>query len=182
MHRQRIMRRITKLWTSQNPTYGKIFSHDFILVDKEKTAIKGFIDVDDPDANDVLQKIEEGSVYEIYKFRLDGSRDQYKRVDHKFRIQLTASTEITKVIDGNATFPLRYFDFKSLKSIGTTIKGAKTIVDVIGQVTSIGPIKQVLKNHAQVSIRDIEIEDERDDKVLINIWEDYLPQIDFQKI
>lgn len=35
MHRQRIMGRIIKLWTAQNPTDGKIFSHDFILVDKE---------------------------------------------------------------------------------------------------------------------------------------------------
>lgn len=137
-------------WTAPFPTYStkpnsripapfyspksqKKYYYSWVVTNKlfsfvQKTAIEGFIDVDDPDADDVLQKIEEGSVYEIYKFKPDGSRDQYRTVDHKVRIQLTASTEITKVIDDNATFPLRYFDFKPLKTIGTTIKGAKTIV------------------------------------------------------
>ncbi|XP_078148875.1 uncharacterized protein LOC144544294 [Carex rostrata] len=85
-------------------------------------------------------------------------REGFRTVEHDARIQLTGAT---KIQNDEASFPLRYFDFKSLNSIGTTITGDRTIVDVIGQVVLIGPIKKVKKNNALVSIRDVEIEDER---------------------
>ncbi|KAF3337121.1 replication protein A DNA-binding subunit D-like isoform X2 [Carex littledalei] len=191
MYRQRIRGRITKLWTAHSATDGKKFSHDFILVDKENTAIEGFIKINDPDEDYLLQQIEEGLVYEFYKFIPTFKREGFRTIEHDARIQLTAATKITKVENDDAAFPLRFFDFKSLNSIGTTITGDKTVVDVIGQVISIGPIRRINKNSrmvnltqksGQVSLRDIEIEDERDDRVLITIWEECLPQIDFQRI
>ncbi|KAF3340165.1 replication protein A DNA-binding subunit D-like isoform X2 [Carex littledalei] len=189
MYRRRIKGRITKLWTAHSATDGKKISHDFIFVDKENTAIEGFIRISDED--NILQQVQEGLVYEFYKFIPTIKREVFRTVEHGARIQLTGATIITNVENDDAAFPLRYFNFKPLNSIGTTITGDKTVVDVIGQVVFIGPIKRVNKNSGQVSLREnsgqvslreIEIEDERDDKVLITIWEEHLPQIDFQKI
>ncbi|KAF3334509.1 Replication factor-A C terminal domain-containing protein [Carex littledalei] len=129
MYRQRIKGRITKLWTAHSATDGKKFSHDFILVDKENTAIEGFIKINDPDENYLLEQIEEGLVYEFYKFIPTFKREGFRTIEHNARIQLTAATKITKVQNDDAAFPLRFFDFKSLNSIGTTITGDKTVVE-----------------------------------------------------
>lgn len=94
----------------------------------QNTAIEGFIHINDPDADNILQQVEEGLVYEFYKFIPKIKRKGFRTVEHDTRIQLTGAMIITKIENDEAAFPLRYFDFKPLNRIGTTIAGDRTIV------------------------------------------------------
>lgn len=67
-------------------------------------------------------------MYEFFKFIPTTKREGFRTVKHDARIQLSRTTEITKVENDDEAFPLLYFDFKPLDSIRTTITGERTIV------------------------------------------------------
>lgn len=59
---------------------------------------------------------------------MDSKRKTFATVDHKFRIQLTGASKVTKIEKDNPEFPQYYFDFKPLKSIGVTIAQEKSVI------------------------------------------------------
>lgn len=87
------------------------------------TTIEGYISIKDPFANELLEQLEEGHVYGLFKFNLVKERANFKTVEYTngLRIQVTSATSITKIKEDDASFPLHYFNFKQLSDIGTLL-------------------------------------------------------------
>ncbi|XP_078179203.1 uncharacterized protein LOC144573327 [Carex rostrata] len=92
-------------------------------------------------------------------------------------MRMTKWTKARRINNLAVQPPLFYFNFKEFEDIGTTIRGSRVVIDVIGRISSIGPIEQINIQTGLIDIRDILIENIRGKTLRITVWPTFLPLI-----
>nr|CAD1840537.1 unnamed protein product [Ananas comosus var. bracteatus] len=121
--------------------YNSIISLDCLLVDEKEFSMQAIIRKQD--AEELEHQITEGKGYLIEKFSVIPNRKKFVAVDRDYMIQLTKSTQLSKVEDNSEGIP--YND--------------SILTDVVGKITAIGEITHRYIGQTLTPIRNLEIED-----------------------
>ncbi|KAF3339884.1 DNA binding protein-like protein [Carex littledalei] len=147
----------------------------YLLVDTEETGIEA--EITKADQSLLPVKPDDGNVYLFWQFRVETPNNGYNATGHNFIIRMTKWTEARRIDNLAVQPPLFYFNFKEFEDIGTTIRGSRVVVDVIGRISSIGPVEQINTQSGLTDIRDILIENIRGKTLRITLWPTFMPLI-----
>ncbi|KAF3326333.1 hypothetical protein FCM35_KLT07963 [Carex littledalei] len=131
----------------------------YLLVDTEETGIEA--EITKADQSLLPVKPDDGNIYLFRQFRVETPNNGYNATGHNFIMRMTKWIEALRINNLAVQPPLFYFNFKEFEDIGTTIRGSRVVVDVIGRISSIGPVEQINTQSGLTDIRDILIENIR---------------------
>ncbi|KAM0897818.1 hypothetical protein ACQ4PT_022307 [Festuca glaucescens] len=154
--RAKIMVRFARVWEFRSLDKTALYTIDFVVVDEQKSTMKGLIPGNRWDQFKDL--IKEGFVYIVEKFDLTRPKKSYRSVDNPLRICFTWRTKLTEVVAPPENFPMFAYTALPLNMLSHRVDNNTTLSDVVGlvnKVTTIFPPSGKAKSHKrQVYITD----------------------------
>ncbi|CAN6172954.1 unnamed protein product [Urochloa humidicola] len=136
---ERICVRVSRFWDFYNPKDEKTLLHaNMVLIDEKGNNIHAQI----YPPNDVkFREVEEGSVYIFYYFQVKNcSSGNYKPVANDQMLNFSKWTEIEKVVEIPAAFPMYAYSLASMEQLHARMDTNKLFSDVIGVITAISTV------------------------------------------
>ncbi|KAJ3695441.1 hypothetical protein LUZ60_000818 [Juncus effusus] len=167
-----LIARLYRIWDATIPSNkDTIMSLECSLIDEQGECIHATASVFN--RKKFVYDLVEGQIYRFSGFNVNTSYKTYKSVPRDMRIILTAHTTAEPVSNPPRPIPIRGFFPILFEDIPQRAGQKERLTDLIGFVTCAGLMDAIRSGGTEGHKRDIEIENERSQRVVVALWEDY---------
>ncbi|KAF3966612.1 hypothetical protein CMV_009298 [Castanea mollissima] len=172
----RIRVRICRLWKAVNKRSGNNFiSLDMIFIDEKKNLMHAIV------RKNVFQKfsaiLREGGTFIISNFKVTVTNKGYRSVSNDLKIIFLLTTSVKECNEESELIPMHAFEFATYDCINSHLNDNSYLIDIIGKLTSVGPIEQVHFDNGSTNIRNLEILLPQDKELKFSLWDESAEKI-----
>nr|CAD1837149.1 unnamed protein product [Ananas comosus var. bracteatus] len=172
----RIKVRVVRTWDSIIPPFQNLISTYFLLLDEQENSIQAF--ARKQEASDFKDLLAEGNVYYLANFNILPNKKSYRAANGKYIIQLTRSTAVNETKDHVDAIPLHKFTFTDFLDISDDNENNVNLIEVIGQIISVGSLTHLYAGPKLTLKRNVEIQNLRKDKLSVTLWDKFATDFD----
>ncbi|PRQ51196.1 putative replication protein A, OB [Rosa chinensis] len=174
--------RVSRIWRPQR-FQSEIYDglHN-ILTDERGDMVHAKID--ESDYPHVLNKMEQGRIYDISHFNTSKIQGRYKVVNHEVQLRFNELTKFEPVEHGAPPIPEYSFHLLEFNQLGLNPKPQTLLIDVYGCIKSVIPEHQVLiKDTNKMEPKcEVVMENLRREDLRITLWGDVARKFDLETI
>lgn len=144
---------------------GKVFSFDLLDSDGGEIRVTCFNNV----ADQFYNQIETGKVYMISRGNIKPAQKNFNHLPNDHELHLDATSTVQPCFEDDSSIPRQQFHFRDIADIEGM--ESKSIIDVIGVVTSISPSASIMKkNGMETQKRTLQLKDMSGRSVELTLW------------
>ncbi|XP_016501961.2 uncharacterized protein LOC107820228 [Nicotiana tabacum] len=161
------------MWESFNPKKnGELIGLDMIFIDEKENLMHATINK--KLYNKFKDKLTEGSLSVIKKFKVVENSGRYRPVESNFKINFLLKT-VVKSLKEDVSIPINGFQFITPDMIDSRVNNNTVLSDVVGYLCGVGDMEIVGSRWKK---RDIQIVTNHSVKAKITLWEEFGEKFD----